>query len=63
MTVAEDDPNLKKNITTVKITWPFFLSAKVKSLIEACLEYDPSSRITIEEIVEHPWMLKYKDLL
>lgn len=63
MTVAEDDPNLKKNIINVKVNWPFFLSAKVKSLIQACLDYDPMKRIKIEAIIDHPWMIKYKDLL
>lgn len=60
---AEDDANLKKNIINVKITWPFYFSAKVKSLIQSCLDYDPGKRIKIESIQEHPWFIKYKDLL
>lgn len=61
--LAEDDINLKRNITSVRVAWPFFFSSKVKALIQACFEFDPVKRIKIDEIFEHPWMVKYKDLL
>lgn len=60
---AEDEPNLKKNIVNIKLNWPIYFSSRCKALITACFEYDPAKRITIEEIEQHPWMIKYKDLL
>lgn len=64
VTLAEDEPNLKKNILTAKVlSWPQSMSSKVRSLISACFDLDASKRIRIEEIETHPWMVKYKDLI
>jgi serine/threonine protein kinase len=62
--LAEDEPNLKKNILAAKvINWPSTMSTKVRSLITACFDLDASKRIKIDEIETHPWMVKYKDLI
>ena len=64
VTLAEDEPNLKKNILAAKvINWPQNMSTKVRSLITACFDLDATKRIKIDEIETHPWMVKYKDLI
>lgn len=37
------------------------ISLQCKELIQRMLEKDPSKRITISEIMLHPWISKYKD--
>jgi hypothetical protein len=64
LTIAEDEPNLKKNILAAKvINWPQTMSSKVRSLISACFDLEAPKRIKIDEIETHPWMVKYKDLI
>lgn len=63
MTLAEDNPSLKKNIVNVELKYPDFFGAKVKSLLERCFEYDPMKRLTVDELLQHPWLLKYKELI
>lgn len=54
---------MKKNIIKVKVNWPTYFSSNVKNLIQVCLEFDPVKRIKIDGIIQHPWFVKYKDLL
>lgn len=60
---AEDHPELKKNIINVRYELPVYFSSRVKSFLECCFEYDPNKRITVQQMFEHPWMLKHKNLL
>lgn len=61
--LAEDNPDLKRNITNVKLELPSYFSSKVQNLLKQCFEYDPANRIKISAVFAHPWMLKYKDLI
>lgn len=63
MTAAEDHPSLKKNIVNVEVNYPDFFGSKVKALLQTCFEYDPSKRITIDQLLQHPWLLKFKELI
>lgn len=38
------------------------ISAQCKDLIKRMLEKDPNKRISVSEIMLHPWISKYKDL-
>lgn len=60
---AEDHPDLKKNIINVRYELPTYFSTRVKNFLERCFEYDPNKRVTVEQMFEHPWMLKHKHLL
>jgi len=60
---AEDHPSLKKNIVNVEVNYPEFFGTKVKNLLEKCFEYDPQKRITIGEMLQHPWLMKFKELI
>jgi serine/threonine protein kinase len=45
------------------VIYPEVFGAKVKNLLQKCFEYDPSKRITIDGLLQHPWLLKYKELI
>ncbi|KAL1640740.1 spindle assembly checkpoint kinase [Didymella pomorum] len=56
----EDMPILtKKRIVTGDFQVPDSVSADAKNLIERLLVVDPEVRISMQEIVRHPWLLKY----
>ena len=38
------------------------MSTEFKDLVERMLDPDPASRISLEEVKEHPWMLEHCDL-
>lgn len=40
---------------------PIFFSSKVQDLIARMLELDPDKRITIPEILDHPWLARNFD--
>jgi len=46
-----------------KVKWPFYFSPRAKHLMLRCFEVDPLKRIRVEEILEHPWMEQYKNLI
>ena len=60
---AEDHPALKKNIVNVEVQYPEWFGGKLKSLLQACFEYEPAKRITIDQLLQHPWLLKFKELI
>ena len=53
---------LIKNILRVKILWPKYPKKEIdkdaKDLISKILKYDPEQRISIEEMVRHPFFVK-----
>lgn len=63
LNLAEDHPSLKKNIVNVEVTYPDYIGSKLKSLLQRCFEYDPEKRITISEMLLHPWLMKFKELI
>ena len=56
---GKDIESLKNSILHLKISWPKEMNKDAKDLITRILKLDPSQRITLEEIMEHPFITKY----
>ena len=56
---GKDIESLKSNILHLKITWPKEMNKDAKDLISKILKLDPSERITLEEMLEHPFFTKF----
>ena len=56
---GNDMETLKRNINSVKINWPSHINLEAKNLISKILKYDPSSRISLREMLMHPYFTKY----
>lgn len=41
------------------VTFPRVISDEIKDFLSRCLEKEPSKRATIEELLEHSWVLNY----
>ena len=59
---------LKENILHLRISWPKDINIDAKNLIKKILKLDPNSRISLEEMLKHPFFTKYfpnavKDLI
>uniref|UniRef100_A0A9J2PG87 Serine/threonine-protein kinase 1 n=1 Tax=Ascaris lumbricoides TaxID=6252 RepID=A0A9J2PG87_ASCLU len=39
-----------------QLSWPIPVSGSCCDLIERCLDHNPSTRCTLQDILEHPWM-------
>ena len=50
---------LKYNIRNMKISWPSDIDREEKDLISKILKYNPNDRLTVEEILRHPFIEKY----
>ena len=50
---------VKMNIQTLNYKIPEFLSNECQSLIRKILTVDPKDRLTIKEIIAHPWMTRH----
>jgi serine/threonine protein kinase len=61
LSVAEDNISLKNNIVKVELTYPEYFDSKVKNLLDRCFQYDPCKRITVNQLLQHPWLLKFKE--
>ena len=48
-------------IKLVDIKFPEFLSKEVIDLITKLLKKDPNKRMSLDEVLNHPWIIKYKD--
>ena len=65
---GNDFDTLKENILHLKIVWPKDINIDAKNLIKKILKLDPGSRISLEEMLQHPFFTKYfpnavKDLI
>ena len=56
---GKDIESLKSNILHLRINWPKEMNKEAKDLISKILKLDPSERITLEEMLEHPFFTKY----
>ena len=54
-----DIETLKENILHLRIAWPKEMNIDAKNLIKKILKLDPGSRISLEEILKHPFFNKY----
>lgn len=56
----EDTPVMtQRRIARCEMTVPGFVSAEAKDLIKRLLVLDPDKRIGLEEVEQHPWILKH----
>ncbi|XP_045213405.1 maternal embryonic leucine zipper kinase-like isoform X2 [Mercenaria mercenaria] len=58
----ENIPQLYKKIQSGKYDTPSWLSGESKELIATMLQVDPKRRATINQLVEHPWLMKGVDI-
>jgi serine/threonine protein kinase len=56
---GNDIDTLKDNILHLKISWPKDINIDAKNLIKKILKSDPSARISLEEMLQHPFFTKY----
>ena len=56
---GNDLQTLKRNINNVNINWPRDINLEAKNLISKILKFDPSSRISLREMLLHPYFTKY----
>ncbi|KAM3420064.1 Aurora kinase [Cercospora zeina] len=56
----EDTPVMtQRRIARCEMTVPPFVSSEAKDLIKRLLVLDPEKRISLEEVEQHPWILKH----
>lgn len=53
---SNNKEELYNNILKVKINWPDEFPPLAKDLISKILKYEPSERLTVDEILKHPWV-------
>ena len=56
---GKDLDTLNFNILHLKISWPKDINQDAKNLIIKILKIEPSQRISLEEILKHPFITKY----
>ena len=56
---GNDLETLKYNITNLKINWPKDIGLDVKNLIMKILKVDPKMRISLVEMLNHPFFTKF----
>ena len=55
---GNDLESLKENILHLRIAWPKDINTDAKNLIKKILKLDPGSRISLEEMIQHPFISK-----
>ena len=56
---GNDLDSLKKNILSLNISWPKDINLDAKNLIMKILKLDPDSRISFEDMLQHPFFTKH----
>ena len=56
---GNDLDTLKNNILKLKITWPRDINLDAKNLIMKILKLDPNARISLSDMLSHPFITKY----
>ena len=56
---GNDFDTLKDNILHLRIVWPKDINIDAKNLIKKILKLDPNSRISLEEMLQHPFFNKH----
>ena len=54
-----DSETLKNNILNLKISWPKDINLDAKNLIIKILRLEPESRISLVDMIQHPFFTKY----
>ncbi|XP_021348036.1 aurora kinase A-like [Mizuhopecten yessoensis] len=53
---ADNNTDTYRRITKVDLQFPSYVSSPARNLISMLLKHDPSQRITLEKVLEHPWI-------
>ena len=53
---AESNNETYKLITRVEVKYPPHVSTEAKDLISRLLRKSPSDRLTLDQVLEHPWI-------
>ena len=56
---GNDIDTLRENILKLKITWPKDINTDAKNLIMKILKLDPKQRLSLEDMMKHPFITKY----
>ena len=56
---GRDIETLKSNILHLNIVWPKEMNPDAKDLVSKILKLDPSQRMSLEDMLEHPFFLKF----
>ncbi|MCQ2819303.1 MAG: protein kinase, partial [archaeon] len=56
---GKDRTHLLQNILRLKMTWPRTIDNEAKNLIQSILKINPNERISLIEIIRHPFIKKY----
>ena len=56
---GNDIDTLKDNILKLKINWPKDINTDAKNLIMKILKKDPKQRLSLEEMMKHPFITKF----
>nr|CAG4716733.1 unnamed protein product [Naegleria fowleri] len=56
---ANDDKSTMRNIVAVRYTFPDYISEEAKDLVKKLLVKEPSERITLDQVLQHPFITKY----
>ena len=57
--IGETEQKVKSNITRMKINWPNNLDSDAGDLISKILKYNPDERISLEQMLLHPFFTKF----
>nr|KAI8762999.1 aurora kinase A-A-like; partial [Biomphalaria glabrata] len=60
---TESHEETYKKICKVDYKFPDYVSEGARDLISKLLRHDPKARLPLEEVLQHPWVVKYKDEL
>lgn len=58
---ANDTNELRKLAEAAQPSYPDSMSPGLKNLLSRCLTADPAKRITLEEMVEDPWLTSFSE--
>ena len=57
--VGETEQSIKSNIIKMKINWPNNIDSDAADLISKILKYNPDERISLEQMLLHPFFTKF----
>ena len=57
--VGETEQSIKSNIIKMKINWPNNIDSDASDLISKILKYNPDERISLEQMLLHPFFTKF----
>lgn len=54
------DNKIRQRICSVDFSFPSFVSSEAQSFIGSLLVLDPDKRLPLDEVPNHPWIIKYQ---